>query len=175
MKLAGAFFLSLGLLTAFPAAAQEADPFREAAPPPPMALPEQQAVAPAPPPKPRPAPAPEPQAEPVVAAPPPRAPPSAPKYDGVYTGEATRSVSASGRCVEPSFTKTMTVKDNQFSYAFGGAESLVVTGQIGDDGSLTGFTKSLRGGVRVTGKIEGGRFSGQAISPGCILDLNFQK
>jgi hypothetical protein len=89
-----AILIGVLLLTGQRVAAQDADPFRSAAPPSvtaPGKDPFQMAPAdppPAPKPAPRPRPAPEP--EPVVAAPPPPPPPPpspAPKYDGVYSGD----------------------------------------------------------------------------------------
>ncbi len=160
------------LLTAAPARAQNSDIFREDAPPAP-------APAPRPAPRPRPYPPPEPEAVAPAVVPAPALPPS-PSYDGTYTGEATVSTNSSGKCFFASLSKTLTVKNDQFTYAFSETDHTVVTGTVGRDGTVNSFAPSPGGGVHLSGKIQGSAFTGQAVSASsygfsCVVDFRFQK
>ena len=77
-------------------------------------------------------------------------------------------------------SRSMTVKNNQFTYAFNQSSNIILTGQVGSDGAVDGFAPSAGGGVRLSGKILGGAFVGQAIGTSsagysCTLDLHLQK
>jgi hypothetical protein len=181
MRRAVAVLIGLELVAALPASAQNADPFRSAAPPtaapgpdPFRSSPEQQAVTPPPAPKPRPAPVPEPRPEAIVVAPPPPAsppPPPAPKYDGVYSGDVGMALDSASNCkfgVGP--VNTFTVRNSFLTYH---NESNLITGTINDDGTVKAYTANR--GAMLSGQFRGAEFIGDAIFKSCHLQMHMQK
>jgi hypothetical protein len=175
---AGLLGLVLGLLlAAWPAAAQDADPFREAAPPSPpaaghdpfRAAPEQQAVAPAP--KPRPAPAPEPQ--PVVVAPPPppqKTVPSIASYDGDYVGalKLVDNPNMYRLCEILDTRREIKISNGAFLFIFPGNNR---TGNIQNDGSIDAVFL----GSHLTAKVKDTIIIGRIQNATCGYSLELRK
>jgi len=153
------------LFGSWQAAAQNDDPFQEAAPP--------AAPSPQPAPRPatrRPAPVPEREPEPVITAP----LPAKPNYDGDYVGKVTILPSAPSWCGDP-HQKTLSIRDSQFHLLYNRARFEWINGSVDSDGTVSGFGTSASGGNKLTGKIQGDEFIGTMNSYVCAYSLQLKK
>jgi len=163
------FVITIGVFrfAAIPTLAQSTDPFLSA-------------PAPAPAPVPRPARRPlaprEAEPEPVIAAPPaaPKPAPVLTNYDGVYTGEALRRTDSNG-CPGASFTKSLTIRNSLISYVFNQSFARVVTGTVGNDGTVSAASMTEGIMIKLTGSIRGGDYVGVVTDGNCRIDLRFHK
>jgi len=108
-----------------------------------------------------------PAAEP---APPP--PPPVTRYDGRYSGTATRTSRASAQCTARTLRATMTVRGGQASLTAGsGRTAPPLEGTVAEDSTLALSSVHVNG----DGRFARNRFTGQARSGGCTWRISLAK
>jgi len=98
-------------------------------------------------------------------------------YDGKYIGQVTNveNINAQTECGAGGFLKTLTIQNGSFSLVYNAAHYETIKGTVGADGTISGFGTSSGGGIRLTGKIQGGAITGQVFSATCRYSYQLTK
>ncbi|MBW8269389.1 hypothetical protein [Caldovatus aquaticus] len=93
------------------------------------------------------------------------------RYDGRYTGTATRTSRASAMCTRRTLPATLTVRNGQASLTAGSGRAAPLEGTVAADGTLA--LASANGTGR--GRIAGNRFTGEVRGGDCAWRLTLAK
>jgi hypothetical protein len=99
-------------------------------------------------------------------------------FDGTYTGGVTNVTelgSAHSACGGGGFLKTVNIRGGAFSFAYNAAHFETIKGTVAPDGTVSGYTASAGGGVRMTGKIQGNTMTGDIASGNCKYSYQLMK
>jgi hypothetical protein len=99
-------------------------------------------------------------------------------FDGTYVGGVTNVQDLMGSrsaCGEGGFLRSITIRAGSFSLVFNAAHFETIQGTVGSDGTVSGYTNSSGGGVRLSGRILGASITGDISSAGCKYSFQLQK
>ncbi|HWD57243.1 MAG TPA: hypothetical protein VG308_03130 [Stellaceae bacterium] len=101
------------------------------------------------------------------------------QYDGLYAGTQTLSergpAGTYSQCLRGPFKRRMAVKDNIATYTFNPTYQGQVSGPVSADGAVSGNNAEPSGGVALSGKIAGGRFTGEVWSLYCTYAVELKR
>ena len=101
------------------------------------------------------------------------------KYDGVYSGSQTLSEEDSkhnySKCLKGPFKRKLVVSGGAATYTYNPTYEGQVTGTVSADGDVIGTVATSSGGVSLSGKIEGGAFTGEVWSIICTYSLQLKR
>jgi hypothetical protein len=98
-------------------------------------------------------------------------------FDGTYTGGVTNveQIIRNSACGGGGFMKSITVKSGSFALVYNAAHFETIQGTISPDGTVSGYTTSSGGGVRLTAKLQGGSMTGDVTSATCKYSFQLTK
>jgi hypothetical protein len=101
------------------------------------------------------------------------------QFDGVYAGTQTLTETSSvinySQCLKGPFKRKLVVKDGRATYVFNPTYQGLVTGIVDADGDVSGNAAEPAGGVDLSGRIEGGAFTGEIWSLYCTYSLQLKR
>jgi len=100
--------------------------------------------------------------------------PAGTRFDGRYTGVADQTFSRSRDCGPLQINQALMVRDGNARYVIDRSRNIIALGPVQADGSVR-MTSDAGGNNTVTGKIEGGTFTGEFRSTGCGRSISLKK
>jgi hypothetical protein len=97
---------------------------------------------------------------------------------GVFGNRGAVRGDSNGRmrpCNAGPYSKTLTIRNGQFSFVYNREFPLIFTGNVGSDGAVAAFLPSAQGGVTLAARITGADLVGTVGGAYCVYSLQLRK